>query len=65
MRAHRARLVHCDIKPGNMLLTEYGTAKIASCLTSKNEFFNHEWWTDGSDVNQASKTGVSTIAGVL
>jgi serine/threonine protein kinase len=29
MRAHRARLLHCDIKPGNMLLTDYGTAKIA------------------------------------
>lgn len=29
MRAHQARLLHCDIKPGNMLLTEYGTAKIA------------------------------------
>jgi serine/threonine protein kinase len=29
MRAHRSRLLHCDIKPGNMLLTEYGTAKIA------------------------------------
>ncbi len=29
MRAHQAQLLHCDIKPGNMLLTEYGTAKIA------------------------------------
>jgi serine/threonine protein kinase len=29
MGAHQARLLHCDIKPGNMLLTEYGTAKIA------------------------------------
>jgi serine/threonine protein kinase len=28
-RAHRARLIHCDVKPGNMLLTEHGTAKIA------------------------------------
>ena len=29
MRAHQTRLLHCDIKPGNILLTEYGTAKIA------------------------------------
>lgn len=29
MRAHQAKLLHCDIKPGNMLLTDYGTAKIA------------------------------------
>ena len=28
-RAHKARLIHCDVKPGNMLLTEFGTAKIA------------------------------------
>jgi serine/threonine protein kinase len=28
-RAHKARLLHCDVKPGNMLLTEHGTAKIA------------------------------------
>jgi serine/threonine protein kinase len=28
-RAHEARLIHCDVKPGNMLLTEFGTAKIA------------------------------------
>ncbi len=28
-RAHKARLIHCDVKPGNMLLTEHGTAKIA------------------------------------
>jgi serine/threonine protein kinase len=28
-RAHKARLIHCDIKPGNMLLTDHGTAKIA------------------------------------
>ena len=28
-RAHRANLIHCDVKPGNMLLTEHGTAKIA------------------------------------
>jgi serine/threonine protein kinase len=28
-RAHWARLIHCDIKPGNMLLSEHGTAKIA------------------------------------
>lgn len=28
-RAHEARLIHCDVKPGNMLLTECGTAKIA------------------------------------
>jgi serine/threonine protein kinase len=28
-RAHQSRLIHCDVKPGNMLLTEYGTAKIA------------------------------------
>jgi len=27
--AHEARLIHCDVKPGNMLLTEFGTAKIA------------------------------------
>ena len=27
-RAHEARLLHCDVKPGNMLLNEYGTAKI-------------------------------------
>lgn len=29
LRAHQERLLHCDVKPGNMLLTEYGTAKIA------------------------------------
>ena len=28
-RAHQARLLHCDVKPGNMLLTDHGTAKIA------------------------------------
>lgn len=28
-RAHQARLIHCDVKPGNMLLTDHGTAKIA------------------------------------
>ena len=28
-RAHQSRLIHCDVKPGNMLLTDYGTAKIA------------------------------------
>ena len=28
-RAHQSRFIHCDVKPGNMLLTEYGTAKIA------------------------------------
>lgn len=28
-RAHRARLIHCDVKPGNMLLTEHGTAKVS------------------------------------
>lgn len=28
-RAHKSRLIHCDVKPGNMLLTEHGTAKIA------------------------------------
>jgi serine/threonine protein kinase len=28
-RAHKERLIHCDVKPGNMLLTEHGTAKIA------------------------------------
>ncbi len=28
-RAHEARLIHCDVKPGNMLLTEHGTAKVA------------------------------------
>jgi serine/threonine protein kinase len=27
--AHHAELIHCDVKPGNMLLTEYGTAKIS------------------------------------
>jgi serine/threonine protein kinase len=29
LRAHKARLLHCDVKPGNMLLTNFGTAKIA------------------------------------
>lgn len=28
-RAHKTRLIHCDVKPGNMLLTEHGTAKIS------------------------------------
>lgn len=28
-RAHQSQLLHCDVKPGNMLLTEYGTLKIA------------------------------------
>ena len=28
-RAHTMSLIHCDVKPGNMLLTEFGTAKIA------------------------------------
>lgn len=28
-RAHKASLIHCDVKPGNMLLTEFGYAKIA------------------------------------
>jgi serine/threonine protein kinase len=28
-RAHETRLLHCDVKPGNILLTEFGTAKIA------------------------------------
>ena len=27
--AHAARLIHCDVKPENMLLTKFGTAKIA------------------------------------
>ncbi len=29
MRAHQTQLLHCDVKPGNMLLTNYGTAKIS------------------------------------
>jgi serine/threonine protein kinase len=28
-RAHQSCLIHCDVKPANMLLTEYGTAKIS------------------------------------
>jgi serine/threonine protein kinase len=28
-RAHQSHLLHCDVKPGNMLLTDFGTAKIA------------------------------------
>lgn len=28
-RAHDSQLLHCDVKPGNMLLTGYGTVKIA------------------------------------
>ncbi len=28
-RAHESGLIHCDVKPGNMLLTDHGTAKIA------------------------------------
>jgi serine/threonine protein kinase len=28
-RAHDSNLIHCDVKPGNMLLTTYGIAKIA------------------------------------
>lgn len=27
--AHDSQLLHCDVKPGNMLLTDYGTVKIA------------------------------------
>lgn len=29
LRAHQSGLLHCDVKPGNMLLTSFGTAKIA------------------------------------
>lgn len=28
-RAHESNLIHCDVKPGNMLLTSYGIGKIA------------------------------------
>lgn len=28
-RAHNSMLIHCDVKPGNMLLTNHGIAKIA------------------------------------
>ena len=28
-RAHEANLIHCDVKPDNMLLTDFGSAKIA------------------------------------
>lgn len=27
-RAHQSGMLHCDVKPGNMLLTSFGTAKI-------------------------------------
>ncbi len=28
-RAHKSNLIHCDVKPGNMLLTSYGIGKVA------------------------------------
>ncbi len=28
-RAHESNLIHCDVKPGNMLLTSYGIGKVA------------------------------------
>lgn len=38
---HYQKIIHADIKPGNLLLTEYGNVKIAD-LGVCNEFFGEE-----------------------